>query len=87
MNDNFELFCKDQKSDSVVKGKTKFQLFHPATKSFLYINIRKSLYNEYNCRGCPINGEREVSLTKSNDLQNVWKVVGGILFNPMIDDD
>jgi hypothetical protein len=72
--------CKDQVKDSIVKGQTKFQLFHPQMNAYLYINIKKSLFNEYNCRGCPIQGQREVSLTKYNDIQNLWKVVGGIIY-------
>jgi hypothetical protein len=47
----------------------------------VYVNIRKSLFNEYNCRGCPILGQREVSLTDSNDMQCTWKVAGGIIFS------
>jgi dolichyl-phosphate-mannose--protein O-mannosyl transferase len=79
-NDNFEIQCKDQ-SQNVLKGSTKFQLYHKPTQSYVYINIRKSLFNEYNCRGCPILGQREVSLTRTNDMQSVWKIVGGIIFN------
>ena len=44
-------------------------------------NIRKSLFNEYNCRGCPIMGQREVSLSRQSDMQSVWKVVGGLIFS------
>jgi len=81
------LICKDQANDSVVKGYTKFQLYHPPTKAYLYIHIRKSLYNDSNCRGCPIIGQREVSLTKTSDMQSFWKVVGGIIYSPNIDDE
>jgi hypothetical protein len=67
-------------ANSELYGSTKFQIFHKPTNSYVYINIRKSLFNEYNCRGCPILGQREVSLQTTNDLQSIWKVVGGIIF-------
>ena len=67
--------------DDIVKGDTKFKLYHLGTNSYLYINARNSLFNEMNCRGCPIQGQREVSLTKIDDMQNLWKVVGGIIFH------
>jgi hypothetical protein len=51
-----------------------------ATQQFLYVNIKKSLFNEYNCRGCPIMGHREVSCTANKDKQSLWKVGGGIMF-------
>lgn len=80
IHDNFQIQCYDSK-DKVIKGSTKFYLYHPSTLAYAHINIRKSLFNETNCRGCPILGQREVSLTKSKDIQCVWKVVGGMIFN------
>jgi dolichyl-phosphate-mannose--protein O-mannosyl transferase len=77
INDNFQLICQDNKERHVV-GATKFYLFHIGTKHYLYINIRKSLFNEYNCRGCPILGQREVSLTPNHDMQSLWKIAGVI---------
>ena len=38
------------------------------------------MFNDFNCRGCPIRGQREVSLTDEKDKQCLWKVVGGIIF-------
>ena len=55
--------------------------------AFVFIHVKKSLFNEYNCRGCPILGQREVSLTNSNDIQSVWKVVGGIIYTISQEDD
>ena len=45
------------------------------------------MFNDYNCRGCPINGQREVSLTEKKDKQCLWRVLGGIIFNKVEDDD
>ena len=39
------------------------------------------MYDDRNCRGCPIRGQREVSLTKKKDKQCLWKVIGGIIFS------
>jgi hypothetical protein len=80
VNDNFQILCKNSK-EKELRGSSKFQLFHIATRSYLYINIRKSLFNEYNCRGCTIMGQREVSVSRQSDMQCVWKVVGGVIFN------
>jgi dolichyl-phosphate-mannose--protein O-mannosyl transferase len=79
LNDNFILMCKDDYEGNSVKGASKFYLYHKPTSAYVYINIRKSLFNEYNCRGCPILGQREVSLSKSLDMQAAWKVVGVII--------
>ncbi len=82
LNDNWELQCYNSK-ESVLKGETQFFLQHVATRKYLYVNIRKSLYNDNNCRGCPIRGHREVSCTDSKDKQALWKVKGGIIFNEL----
>ena len=39
------------------------------------------MYDDNNCRGCPIRGQREVSLTTKKDKQCLWKVIGGIIFS------
>ena len=62
-------------------GSTQFFLLHVATKQYLYVNIRKSLYNDSNCRGCPIRGYREASCTTAKDKQSLWRVRGGVIFN------
>lgn len=80
VNDNFQILCRDP-NEKMIKGSTKFQLFHKPTKAYLYVNIKKSLFNEYNCRGCPIMGQREVSLTNTSDMQATWKIVGGIILS------
>jgi dolichyl-phosphate-mannose--protein O-mannosyl transferase len=78
-NDNFQIICHNSQKD-YLKGKTQFFLQHQGTKQFLYINIKKSLFNEYNCRGCPIMNHREVSLTRTKDKQCLWKIIGGIFY-------
>lgn len=81
-NDNFKIICyNNKKEDNFVTGHTNFFLQHVATKQYLYINIKKSLFNEYNCRGCPILNHREVSCTATKDKQSLWKVIGGIIYN------
>ncbi len=80
LNDNWEVQCYNSK-ESIVKGDTQFFLLHVPTKKYLYVNIRKSLYNDDNCRNCPIRGQREVSCTSNKDKQSLWKVKGGIIFN------
>jgi len=79
-NDNWEIQCYNSKEPNL-KGETQFFLLHVPTRKYLYVNIRKSLYNDNNCRGCPIRGHREVSCTGSKDKQALWKVKGGIIFN------
>jgi hypothetical protein len=80
-NDNWKVICYNN-SDDTVRGNTQFFLYHLGTQRYLYVNVKKSLYNEYNCRGCPIMGQREVSGTPSKDKQALWKVSGGILYSP-----
>lgn len=85
-NDSWEIQCYNQKENHV-RGKTNFFLQHLGTKQYLYVNIKKSLFNEYNCRGCPIIGHREVSCTSVKDKQNLWKIVGGIIYNSTNDEE
>jgi len=80
MNDNFQIQCYNA-NDTFLKGKTNFLLKHLLTNQYLYINIKKSLFNEYNCRGCPIINQREVSCTNIKDKQSLWKIIGGIIFS------
>jgi dolichyl-phosphate-mannose--protein O-mannosyl transferase len=80
MNDNFQIICYNS-NDLYLKAKTNFILQHVPTKQYLYINIKKSMFNEYNCRGCPILNHREVSCTSAKDKQCLWRIVGGIIFN------
>jgi dolichyl-phosphate-mannose--protein O-mannosyl transferase len=86
VNDNFRIICYNSKDDKL-KGSTQFFLQHEATKQFLYINIKKSLFNEYNCRGCPIMNHREVSLTANKDKQCIWKIIGGIIYQANTEDE
>ena len=80
VNDNFRIICYKWNEEEI-KGETSFFLQHVPTEQYLFIDYKKSLYNDHNCRGCPINGQREVSLTKNKDKQCLWHVAGGILFN------
>jgi len=80
INDNFQIICYNSNQDAVLQGKTHFLLQHVVTKKFLYIDIQKSLFNEYNCRGCPIFNHREVSCTDKKDKQGLWKIIGGIIY-------
>jgi hypothetical protein len=81
-NDNWEIQCYNSKEEKLM-GNTQFFLYHVGTKQYLYVNIRKSLYNDSNCRGCPIRGYREASCTTNKDKQSLWKVKGGIIFNEL----
>lgn len=78
-NDNWKIMCYNWK-ENVLTGKTNFFLQHVDTNQFLYIDIKKSLYNEHNCRGCPILNHREISCTSTKDKQSLWKVGGGIIY-------
>ena len=80
LNDNWQLICYNSDKEYLY-GKTNFFLKHTATDMYLYVNLKKSLFNEYNCRGCPIMGHREVSCTGYKDKQSLWKITGGMLFN------
>lgn len=72
--DNWQIQCLND--EKLVYGNTKFYLFHTGTKHYLYINIRKSLFNDINCFNCPIKGQREVSAQRQKDAQGLWKVIG-----------
>lgn len=78
-NDNFKIICYGNEEKRLL-GSTSFFLLHIKTDKYLYINVKSSLYDERNCRNCPILYQREVSLTDHKDKQCLWKVVGGLLF-------
>ncbi len=81
VNDNFQISCYKQENNDTITGKTQFFLQHVPTEKWLYVNYRISMYNDRNCRGCPIRGQREVSLTEKKDKQCLWQVVGGVIFS------
>jgi len=81
VNDNFRISCYKQEDNETITGQTEFFLQHVPTQNYLYINYKTSMYNDRNCRGCPIRGQREVSLTTKKDKQCLWKVIGGIIFS------
>lgn len=81
VNDNFRVTCYKQNDDELISGKSEIFLQHVPTEKYLYINYRGSMYNDRNCRGCPIRGQREVSLTDKKDKQCLWQVIGGIIFS------
>ncbi len=81
VNDNFRITCYKQENNETITGKTEFFLQHVPTENWLYINYKTSMYDDRNCRGCPIRGQREVSLTTKKDKQCLWKVIGGIIFS------
>ncbi len=81
VNDNFRISCYKQNDNDTITGKTEFFLQHVPTQNWLYINYKTSMYDDRNCRGCPIRGQREVSLTTKKDKQCLWKVIGGIIFS------
>ena len=81
VNDNFRISCYKQNDNEIITGKTEFFLQHVPTEKWLYINYKTSMFNDRNCRGCPIRGQREVSLTDKKDKQCLWKVIGGIIFS------
>jgi dolichyl-phosphate-mannose--protein O-mannosyl transferase len=85
-NDNFKLICYGTEEKKLF-GKTNFFLFHIRTEKYLYINIKTSLFDERNCRNCPILNQREVSLTEAKDKQGLWKISGGLIFKEKEDDD
>jgi dolichyl-phosphate-mannose--protein O-mannosyl transferase len=85
-NDNWKIECYNW-NKKFMHGSTQFFLKHIPTEKYLYVNIKKSLFNEYNCRGCPIMGHREVSCTDKKDKQSLWKVSGGVLFNSIESED
>lgn len=78
-NDDFRIICYSY-SEEKIKGAANFFLQHEATQKYLYINIKSSLYDERNCRNCPIIFQREVSLTSNKDKQCIWKVAGGLIY-------
>jgi dolichyl-phosphate-mannose--protein O-mannosyl transferase len=85
-NDNWKVECYNW-DKKYLHGSTQFFLKHVATEKYLYINIKKSLFNEYNCRNCPIMGHREVSAVEKKDKQSLWKVAGGVLYNSIANEE
>ncbi len=81
VNDNFRISCYKQEDGEIITGKSEVFLQHVPTEKWLYVNYRISMYNDRNCRGCPIRGQREVSLTDKKDKQCLWQVIGGIIFS------
>lgn len=82
VNDSFIIMCYGN-NGNIVRGETNFFLKHYGTQKYLYINLKSSLFDERNCRNCPIINQREVSLTDHKDKQCIWKVAGGLLFKPI----
>ena len=85
VNDNFRISCYKKEDNETITGKTEFFLQHVPTEQYLYINYKTSMYDDRNCRGCPIRGQREVSLTTHKDKQCLWRVIGGIIFSSEIE--
>ncbi len=81
VNDNLRISCYKQEDGEIITGKSEVFIQHVPTEKWLYINYRTSMYNDRNCRGCPIRGQREVSLTDKKDKQCLWQVIGGIIFS------
>jgi dolichyl-phosphate-mannose--protein O-mannosyl transferase len=79
INDNWKIICYNYK-ETEIKGKTDFFLYHMGTQQYMYMNIKRSLFNEHNCRNCPIQGHREVSCTTTKDKQALWKIIGGLIY-------
>lgn len=86
VNDNFKIICYKNEGD-IVKGKTQFFLYHMGTQKYLAVDYKNSMFTEYNCRGCPINGHREVIMTDKKDKQCLWQIVGGIIFSNPNDEE
>ena len=67
--------CRDYRTRHI-KGSTKIYFINEASRKYLYVSWRDSLYTDENCKGCPFLGHREVSFTYHKDDQSVWEVVG-----------
>ena len=80
VNDNIIIQCYKQKDGEIIKGDSQFFFKHNATQKYAYINYKTSMFNDRNCRGCPIRGQREVSFTEKKDKQCLWRMNGGLLF-------
>jgi len=76
------LICYGSKGS--LKGNAQFLLRHIGTNQYLYVNLKVSLFDEYNCRSCPILGHREVSATDKKDKQALWRVAGVINPNNLL---
>lgn len=75
--DNWMLEC--QGNVEKIVGSTKFRLRHINTDNYLYAR-RAYKFDDSNCRGCPINGQGEVSGASYRDDNTFWEVVGGYFF-------
>lgn len=75
--DDWELVCEG--NTEYIVGDAQFSLKHVGSGAFLYSH-RAYRFDDSNCRGCPINGQSEISSRKRKDGDTLWKVVGGYFF-------
>lgn len=73
-DDDWIIDCENVAQD-FVKGSTSFSLRHAETGKYLYTDNKNS-FNNNNCRGCPIIGQREVSAVGTKSSYCTWKIVG-----------
>ena len=75
-NDNMRISCLNPDKDNILRGKTLFHILHLPTKTYIFIDKNKSMFNQYNCQNCPIHGQREVSAVPYKSPEAIWKISG-----------
>ncbi len=81
--DNWIIECIKNDIGGEVFGMTQFYLKHKDTGYYLYTD-KASMFNNRNCRRCPIIGQSEVSGIKSKpQTGGVWQVISGFFFPPL----
>lgn len=80
--DNWFIECKDKVNGEFIEGKTYFYLKHEVTSAYLYAE-KRSMYDNNNCRYCPIKGQLEISASKSKDNKALWRYVSGYFYSPI----
>lgn len=81
-SDNWFIECKDKVNGDNIEGKTYFYLRHEVTSAYLYAE-KRSIFDNNNCRRCPIIGQLEISATKSKDNKALWRFVSGYFYSPI----
>ena len=80
-SDNWFIEWKDKPNGENVEGKTYFYLKHEITNAYLYAE-KLSIFDNNNCRHCPIKGQLEISATNSKDNKALWRFVSGYFYSP-----
>jgi dolichyl-phosphate-mannose--protein O-mannosyl transferase len=80
-SDNWILECHNSNEGDDVTGNSQFYIKHQSSGQYLYTD-KSSLYNDQNCRNCPIIGQSEISTGPSKSAGALWQIVSGYFYTP-----